>query len=432
LWSVPALLLDGWSWPLVFSDASRLYEAFSQNVPLQLKPVRPYRDYLEWLGRQSSEEAHKFWRKNMDGFTEPISLPTESPDYDGTGERYEESPVQVSTEITNALQSASRQLQLTLSTLVQGAWALLLSRQGTSEDVVFGAAFVGRPTDLRGVESIVGPFVNNVPVRAFVNGSATVGAFFRQLHTRLLELSPFQFTPLMEIQRHSEVPWRYRMFDSLIVFQNYLVDASARRFGGRIEIADFVGPVHTNYPILLLAEPGAALRLQLIYDRRSIARETIDRWRRDLAMLLELIPVFLEKPVAELQALLSRPVVAGVRTRQKLYAQSQNFMPPQTKMERTIAGVWQKMFGLQQVSIEENFFDLGGHSLLLIQMHGHLREILKTELPIVALLEYPSIRSLARYLDQSATVTRENGAQWHDRAKRQKQALAQLRTALKN
>ena len=70
-------------------------------------------------------------------------------------------------------------------------------------------------------------------------------------------------------------------------------------------------------------------------------------------------------------------------------------------MERTIAGVWQKMFGLEQVSIAENFFDLGGHSLLLIQMHGQLREILKTELPIVALLEYPSIHSLAHHLDQS-------------------------------
>jgi hypothetical protein len=100
-------------------------------------------------------------------------------------------------------------------------------------------------------------------------------------------------------------------------------------------------------------------------------------------------------------------------------------------MERTIAGVWQKMFGLEQVSIEENFFDLGGHSLLLIQMHGQLREILKTELPIVALLEYPSVHSLARHLDQSATVTLEKGEQWRDRAKRQKQALAQLRTTLK-
>jgi amino acid adenylation domain-containing protein/non-ribosomal peptide synthase protein (TIGR01720 family) len=432
LWSVPALLLDGWSWPLVFRDVSQLYESFSQNAPLQLEPVRPYRDYLEWLGRQSSGEAHKFWRKSLDGFMKPTSLPTETPDYDDTDERYLESPVQLSTDTTDALQSASRQLQLTLSTLVQGAWALLLSRQSTSDDVVFGAAFVGRPTDIRGVESIVGPFVNNVPVRAFVNGSAALGAFLRQLHTRLLELSPFQFTPLLEIQRHSEVRWRYRMFDSLIVFQNYLVDASARRFGGRIEIADFAGPVHTNYPVMLVAEPGAALRLQLIYDRQSIARTTVDRWRRDLAMLFELIPVFLEKPVAELQALLSPPVVAGVRTRQKLYAQSQNLVPPQTEMERTIAGVWQKMFGLEQVSIEENFFDLGGHSLLLIQMHGQLREILKTELPIVALLEYPSIHSLARYLDQSATVTREKGAQWLDRAKRQKQALAQLRTTLNN
>lgn len=97
----------------------------------------------------------------------------------------------------------------------------------------------------------------------------------------------------MEIQRNSEVPWRYRVFDSLIVFQNYVIDDSARRLGEKIQIQDFVGPVHTNYPVLLLAEPGERLRLTLIYDRKSISAATIERWKRDLEILLELAPVFL-------------------------------------------------------------------------------------------------------------------------------------------
>ena len=279
-------------------------------------------------------------------------------------------------------------------------------------------------------ESIVGPFVNNLPVRVAVNSDTSSGEFFRNLHSRMLTLSPFQYTPLMQIQQCSEVPWRHRLFDSLVVFQNYLVDDSARTFGKSIEIADFAGPIHTNYPVLLLAEPGSSLRLTLIYDRQMLTRATVEQWRHDLEILLEAAPMFFEKPVSDLQGLLSQPTSAAPM-KGKLRARSQNFVPPQSEMEVAIADVWQNMFGFERISIEENFFDLGGHSLLLIRMHAQLRKTLKTEFPITALLQYPNIRSLASHLSQPASPATERGEQMRDRARRQKEALAQLRSTLK-
>jgi len=429
LWCVPALLLDGWSWPLVFRDASRLYEAFTTNVLPQLEPVRPYRDYLDWLGKQSFEEAEQFWRNNLAGFREPTPLVTELPASDTTGKRYLEHTVQFSAEATNALQSAARRLQVTPNTLLQGAWALLLAQRSGGTDVVFGAAFSGRPADLQAVESIVGPFVNTLPVRVTVSQDANIGDLLQELHAQLLQLNSFQFLPLMDIQRCSEMPWRHRLFDSLIVFQNYLVDDSARRFGSQVEITDFVGPIHTNYPILLMVEPGQALQLTLICDQRIVTHAAAEKWGRDLSMLLELIPAFLERRASELQALLSPRQPALVKRR--LRVESQTFVPPQTGMEQTIAGVWQKMFGLERISIEENFFDLGGHSLLLVQMHSRLQETLKSDFPIVKVFEYPTVRSLARHLGQSDIQKIQTGEQWHNRAQRQKQALAQLRIRLK-
>jgi len=431
VWSVPALLLDGWSWPLVFRDVSRLYEAFTEGVTPQLEPVRPYRDYLEWLSNQSVEEAEKFWKENLAGFRELSALPSEVPDSDAQGERYVEHPVRLSAEATNSLQSAARQLQVTLNTLVQSAWALLVSRQSGSSDVIFGAAFSGRPTDLQGVESIVGPFVNNLPVRVSVDGGASAGGFFRSVHSRLLELSPYQFTPLMDIQNVSEVPWRYRLFDSLIVFQNYLVDDSARRLGASIGIEEFAGPIHTNYPVMLLAEPGTQLRLTLIYDRQTIARATVEQWGRDLAVLLERLPASLNNSVADLQATLPPRSAAPARPKRKLFTQSQNFVPPQTEMEQTIASVWQKMFGLEEVGVEDNFSELGGHSMLLVQLHARLKDALKTQFPIVALFEHPTIRSLAQHLGQPARPSANTREQLRDRALRQQEALAKMRIALK-
>jgi acyl carrier protein len=307
-----------------------------------------------------------------------------------------------------------------------------LSRQSGETDVLAGAAFSGRPTDMAGAESIVGPFTNNLPVRIGVNEDETGAEFFRKLHNRLLELNAFQFTPLMDIQRNSEVPWRYRLFDSLIVFQNYLVDDTARRLGEKVQIKDFVGPIHTNYPVLLLAEPGERLRLTLIYDRKSIASVTIERWRRDLEILLELTPVFFDKRIGELQALLSpRPAAIAESRASVADIATQNFVPPQTEMEKNIASVWQKMFGLEQVNVETNFFEFGGHSLLLVQMHSLLREKLNSEFPIVALFEHPTVRALARHLSQPAGQDVEKGEQWRDRAQRQKKALSQMRVPTK-
>jgi len=428
LWSIPAFLLDGWSWPIVFQDVSRLYEAFFGGSPPQLEPARPYRDYLQWLQKHPADEAQEFWRETLAGFREPTPLPREVPDNNTSGVRYLENRVQLSAEISNALRGAARRLQITLNTVVQGAWALLLSRQSGREDVLFGSAFAGRPTDLRGVESIVGPFVNNLPIRVKVDKEATIAEFLRRLHEWLLELSPFQFATLMDIQRASEVPWRHRLFDSLVVFQNYLIDESARRFGGHIDIADFSGPIHTNFPLTLLAEPGEKLELTLIYDRESIASSTAKRWGRDLVTLLERMPAYFEKPVAELRSLLSLPEANMRPAKLRLSVQSQNYVPPQTSMEWTIAALWQNMFGVEQVSVEENFFDLGGHSLLLIQMHGRLREVLKIGFPIVTLFEHPTVRSLARHLSQPVGPSTQASEEIRDRAQKQKQALSRMRS----
>jgi amino acid adenylation domain-containing protein/non-ribosomal peptide synthase protein (TIGR01720 family) len=430
LWSVPALLLDGWSWPLVFRDASRLYEAVANRRPLQLENVRPYRYYLEWLAKQSTSQAKEFWRENMMGFREPTPLPVEPLSSSPAGERYARHALQFSSQTTAALEAEARSLQITPGALVAGAWALLLNRQTGNEDVVLGAAFSGRPAELPGAESIVGPFVNNLPVRTTVQGRSAVGDFFRRFHGQLLALNPFQFTPLMDIQRVSEVPWRHRLFDSLVVFQNYAVDESARRFGDSVRIEDFVGPVHNNCAMLLLAEPGPGLRLTLIYDRQRLPEATVANWGRDLRTMLERAPDLRETSIAELQELLSPPA-SVVRTKRTFNGQSQNFVPPQTEMEHTIAGVWQTMFGAERIGIEENFFDLGGHSLLLVQTHSRLRDALKVEFPIVTMFEHPTIRSLARHLNEPVSVAPAQAGQWRDRAQRQKQALAQMRGVLK-
>jgi len=96
-------------------------------------------------------------------------------------------------------------------------------------------------------------------------------------------------------------------------------------------------------------------------------------------------------------------------------------------LERRLASIWSKALGLDKVGVEENFFELGGDSILIVQVHRQLREQLQIELPIVALFEYPTIRALARHFSESATPTNDAESQVRDRASRQKEVLAQMK-----
>jgi non-ribosomal peptide synthetase component F len=293
---------------------------------------------------------------------------------------------------------------------------------------VFGAAFAGRPASLPDASSIVGPFVNNLPVRVRVNWAATAGDFLRQLQRQAHELDAFQFAPLADIQKWSDVPFRHRLFESLVVFQNYAVDESARKFGQDVEITDFDGPIHTAYSLLLLAEPGARLQLTMIYDRRCLAEKAVRRWLADLQSLLDALPGRLAQPLTEVQPLLAAPIHLSRRP-ERLVVQSQNYVPPQTELERRIAAVWQTMFGLDRVGIDDNFFDLGGQSMLLARLHQALREALSAEFPIVTLFTYPTIRSFARHLDQPASAG-DARTDALNRAEQQRRAIGRMRQRL--
>jgi non-ribosomal peptide synthase protein (TIGR01720 family) len=426
LWTVPALLLDGWSWPLVFRDLSRTYDALCRRQPIAQEPARPYRDYLAWLrGRQEGTETEQFWRTVLQGVTEPTPLTAEGavpPSREG--ERRLEWSSMVDAPVVERLGQLTRQLQITPNTLIQAAWALVLSRLSGRSDVVFGAAFSGRPTDLPGAEGIVGPFVNSLPVRVNVDARLTVREYLQQLHTGLLQLNPHQFAPLTQIQSWIEVPWRHRLFDSIVVMQNYLVDDAARRLGDDVAISDFVGPIHTNFPLLVLVEPETAWRITLVYDQRKLPAPAIQRWGQDIIRTLVDLPASASAQLDSLLEKLSSPLTA--RAKPVWRAQSQNYVSPQTDLECRIARVWEEMLQLQKISAEENIFDLGVHSLLAVQLHRRLCEVLGQDFPLISMFQYPTIQLLARHLKR-----KEDGgtdAQLHRRAQLQRKAMARLQS----
>ncbi|MBD2040608.1 condensation domain-containing protein, partial [Microcoleus sp. FACHB-672] len=289
IWSHHHLILDGWSLPLILKEVFAFYDAFCEGKELNLARPRPYRDYIAWLHRQDLSAAEFFWRETLKGFTAPTPLLVDqnlslSYPENEQGER----EISLSPSITAALQSLARQHQLTLNTLVQGAWALLLSRYSGEEDVVFGATVSGRPPDLLGAESIVGMFINTLPMRVSMPAEASILSWLKQLQFQQVELREYEYSPLVEIQHQwSQLPHNIPLFESIIVFENYPVDPALREHISHLEICDVRSHDSTNYPITVTVFAQSELTLKILYDCRRFDADTITRMLGHFQTLLE-------------------------------------------------------------------------------------------------------------------------------------------------
>lgn len=180
IWTFHHILLDGRSFPLLLQEVFDRYEALCQGQILTLAAPRPYRDYIEWLQQQDTWAAKDFWQRLLKGFSTPTPLlPTQASSQLLDRSEHGEAEIRLSTALTTALQSLAKQQSITPNTIVQGAWALLLSRYSGEADVVFGATRACRRSALAGTESMIGLLINTLPVRVQVPADAALLPCFK-------------------------------------------------------------------------------------------------------------------------------------------------------------------------------------------------------------------------------------------------------------
>jgi amino acid adenylation domain-containing protein/non-ribosomal peptide synthase protein (TIGR01720 family) len=289
VWSHHHLILDGWSLPLLFREVMLLYEGYVRGRELPLEPSGPYRNFIAWLKEQDLEAAERFWRDNLKGFTSPTPL---GMDWVAPAEAAREGlvrrqHVRLSPATTAALERFARGKRLTANTVVQGAWALLLSRYSGREDVLFGATVSGRSAPLPGIETAVGLFINAIPVRVHVRPDAIVSEWLEELQQQQAQALHYSYAPLFELQKWSEVPTGLPMFESLMAFENFPVNRSMPKQRSTVRVRDLQLNDSTNYPLTILVIPGPEITIRMDYETRRFAQENISRLLDRLQAALE-------------------------------------------------------------------------------------------------------------------------------------------------
>src|SRR6185369_1548605 len=288
VWSHHHLLLDGWSLPIVLNEVFTFYEQFSEGLELPLKPAPQYWNFITWLKQQDSMASEAFWRQTLAGFSTPTSLTLDRRQEDVT-DLYGESQARLSQATTTALQSFARRHHLTLHTVLQGAWALLLNRYSGAEDVVFGTTLSGRPVSPLEIQETVGIFINTLPVRIQVPFDGLLSAWLHELQNKQVELGKHEHTPLVQIQGWSEVPRGTQLFESVLSFLNYPITSALQQSHKNLHVEEISWFEQTHYPLTMQVTPGSELLLKAIYDPQRFDAQTGERILGHYQSLLETI-----------------------------------------------------------------------------------------------------------------------------------------------
>jgi amino acid adenylation domain-containing protein len=300
VWTSHHVLLDGWSLAQVLGEVAEQYAAIVEGRPAQLVARRPFRDYLHWLHAQDHGQAEQYWRAVLSGVESATPLPYDrAPIEAHQAESSQSVPIELPMEESSRLRRVAKRNGLTVNTIVQGAWALLLSRYSGQRDVVFGTTVSGRPAELAGVEDMVGMFINTVPTRVEVPDGQAVVSWLRDLQTKQVQSRSFDFVSLTQLQTWSDLPGGINLFDSIVVFENYPIDEAAIAESG-LQVRESQAVDTTNFPLTLSAYLNERLGFNLAFDPDLFDAVTVERMVERLRLLLAGIVEGPDRPLGQL------------------------------------------------------------------------------------------------------------------------------------
>ena len=294
VWTFHHALLDGRSFPVLLRELFEFYEADRAGRTLALGPAPSFRDYVRWLTTRDTKDDEAFWREELAGFSEPVPLPylrPALPDRGRQGRATAETRLPAAT--SEALRQYARANGLSLNTLLHGAWALLLHHYSGKSDVLFATTWSCRYAPVNGADSMVGLLINTVPMRVAVSEQATAAEFLAGIRRKHLQTRSRVYMPLPRIAQFSGCDPHVPLFDSLVVYESYLLNSALQAQGGlwKDRQTEYLG--QTSFPLTLAAYDDREILLRLEYYPERFDASQIDAC---LGHLRTLLPALVEQP----------------------------------------------------------------------------------------------------------------------------------------
>ncbi|PEL51077.1 condensation domain-containing protein [Bacillus wiedmannii] len=448
-WGYHHLILDGWCNWLILNEVFTLYSQYSYGRKIKLNPPVPYRNYIAWLKDQDMISAKNYWAQYMQGFKSTTSLPFNATVHQRI-KTFSECKMRLDEADSLLITNSIRTFKITLNTLIQFSWAVLLSSFSEENDVVFGSTVSGRPSELLEIENMMGLFINNVPVRIKLNLSDSLEKSLKKIHVGQMEMKEFEYAPLTQIHNWCGLRQSSRLFESLIVFENYPVKSWERDGIDEIKISGIKDNLKTNYPLTLVVVPESGLTIRLIYSEQHFNNDQVEGLLNIFKSLLLKIAMS-NNLVSDIQAYASnlvQPLKSKFENKSKdlreiTHSYEKTINSPESSrkgasfdvaFENKIVEIWKDCLLVSKLDIHDNFFELGGNSLMLVQLHEKLQLELELEFSIIELFKYPTISSMSKFLYDLSffgkTKQYTRSISGIERGKKQREAMIQQRNLI--
>ena len=307
--TVHHILMDAVSFPVLIRDLFAIHEALCSGESVSLPPTPGAENDSEWGAFRDRAASEAFWRTLLNGFTNPTPLPSiaDQERHDGRARRGE-TATHLSEETTDSLRRLASSIGVTLGTVVQVAWGLLLIRYSGDDDVVFGS--VRRVAGAAGAAP-VGLYLNTLPLRVQVARCATLAELLRQVRDQHVASRPHKQTALVEIRRCSQIPGPAGLFDTFVVFNRESLGRVLRSGGGQWSRRAFrLVESLSSLPLGVYAYADPGLQLKLVHDSRRVAGPAAARILEHLAGVLTAMPAHVHEAATSVPML----TVAEVRS----------------------------------------------------------------------------------------------------------------------
>ncbi|MFI0982765.1 amino acid adenylation domain-containing protein [Streptomyces sp. NPDC021093] len=400
------MLLDGWSVPVLVRELFTLYEGGGDDSALS-RPV-PHRSYFGWLAQQDDARSETAWREALDGLAGPTLAFSADPS------RVPGMPARAKTSLpadfAADLDALVRDRGLTANHLVQMAWSLVLARLTGRDDMVFGTLVSGRPPEIPGITTMIGMFINTIPVRVRLDRTESVLKNLDRLRREQAALLPHHHLGLGRLQRmagHGD------LFDTFVVFENYPDDDAARPSYAGVRVAVAGGHDAAHYPLRVVAGlAGRRLQIDLEYQPDLLDEDEAEAVLTALTQVLKAVVAAPDGSAGDVEFALPsafRRSTAPAEDGAGAHAPGdgpahRGPRAPQTPTEEILCGLFEKVLGQPCRSVDESFFDLGGQSLTAIRLLSQVRAAFGAELSVRAVFEAPTVAGLAAQLAHADTA----------------------------
>lgn len=272
------IIMDGWCLAIVIKELFEIYVALKENQELDKKEIYPYSDYIQWFYKQNKEVAIEYWNEYLEGIEKDSIVPNFVDNANEEKYVLREHVFEIEKELTEKLKLIAKDNKVTVNTVFQSLWGVMLQKYNNTKDIVFGSVVSGRPPEIKGIEEMVGLFVNTIPVRINCDKEISFSELTKKIHEEATVSSGYHYVPLSEIQSNTDL--KNNLINHLVGFENYPLQDDINSFFGSEDLLGFkVNDIdifeQINYDFNIIVVPGDKLKIRLSYNAGVYTKEAV-------------------------------------------------------------------------------------------------------------------------------------------------------------